>query len=89
MGRYEDIGELGRRVASNVRQRREIHGWTPEQLAERIGRHDVDGAAVTAFETWHRPIVLIELALLAIALECDLLDLLRPAYELHLSGQRG
>ncbi len=65
--------DIRRRLADNIRGRREQVGLTQAQLAERVGFSSAQ--IVSSIERGERDVKAVELAAIAQALRCDLVDL--------------
>ena len=71
MTRESDIVTI---IAENIRQVREKHSWSQEELADRCNLHRT---YIGAIERGERNITVRTLCKITDALECDLNDLLR------------
>lgn len=70
-----DGSEARRRVASNMRRLRGIHGWSQEELAAQSGLHRT---FVSSTERGERNISVDNIDRMARALNVDVIELLRP-----------
>ena len=76
---HDSGGDIRARLAENIRRRREYVGLTQAQLAERAGFNAPQ--IVSSIERGERDVKAVELAAIARALHCDLMDLFAEGEE--------